>query len=228
MTTVIVAALVGIVCLLVGILAGYIIRKNNAEKTIGSAEIQAKNLILDAENKSENIRKEALADARAEAHQIKLDAERDIRERRDEVKKTENRLIQKEATLDKKTESIERKEEHINRKIQTLEEKEKELDGFRQKQIEELEKISGLTSDEAKQLLLESIEKDVRHDASLMIRDIESKAKEEADSKAKEIIVGAIQRCAADYVAETTVSVVPLPSDEMKGRIIGREGRNIR
>ncbi|MBQ1384563.1 MAG: ribonuclease Y [Firmicutes bacterium] len=228
MTHVIIPVAVGIVCLLVGILVGYIIRKNNAEKTIGSAEIQAKNLILDAENRSEAIRKETLADARQEAHQIKADAERDIRERREEVKKTENRLIQKEASLDKKTESIERKEEHITRKLQTLEEKEKELDGFRDRQIEELEKISGCTSEEAKQLLLDNIEKDVRHEASMMIKDIESKAKEEADKKAKEIITGAIQRCAADYVAETTVSVVPLPSDEMKGRIIGREGRNIR
>ncbi len=228
MTHVIIAVVVGIVCLLVGILIGYIIRKNNAEKTIGSAEIQAKNLILDAENRSEAIRKETLADARQEAHQIKADAERDIRERREEVKKTENRLIQKEASLDKKTESIERKEEHITKKLQTLEEKEKELDSFRFKQIEELERISGFTSEEARQLLLDNIEKEVRHDASVMIKDIESKAKEEADKKAKEIITGAIQRCAADYVAETTVSVVPLPSDEMKGRIIGREGRNIR
>ncbi|MBR0130380.1 MAG: ribonuclease Y [Firmicutes bacterium] len=221
-------AVIGIVALLVGIFAGYIIRKNSAERTIGSAETQAKNLILDAENRSEQIRKEALADARKEAHEIRAEAEKDIRERRDEVKKTENRLVQKEASLDKKTESIERKEEQLNKKLQNLDAKEKELDSYREKQLAELEKISGYTQEQAKQLLLDEIEKDVRHDASVMIKDIETRAKEEADSKAKEIITNAIQRCAADHVAETTVSVVPLPTDEMKGRIIGREGRNIR
>ena len=220
--------IIGALSLLVGILAGYIIRKSSAEKTIGSAETQAKNLILDAENRSEQIRKETLSDARKEAHDIKAEAERDIRERRDEVKRTENRLTQKEASLDKKTESIERKEEQITRRLQSIEEKEKELEAFRQKEIAELERISGYTAEEAKKLLLEELERDVRHDASLMIKDIESKAKEEAEHKAKEIITGAIQRCAADHVSETTVSVVPLPNDEMKGRIIGREGRNIR
>ncbi len=221
-------AVVGIVALLVGIFAGYTIRKSSAEKTIGSAEVQAKNLILDAENRSEQIRKETLADARKEAHEIKAEAEKDIRERRDEVKKTENRLIQKEASLDKKTESIERKEDQLNKKLQNLDAKEKELDSYREKQLAELEKISGYTQEQARQILLDEIEKDVRHDASVMIKEIEAKAKEEADSKAKEIITTAIQRCAADHVAETTVSVVPLPTDEMKGRIIGREGRNIR
>ncbi len=221
-------AAVGFASLLVGILGGYIIRKNTAEKIVGSAETQAKNLILDAENRSEQIRKETLAEARQEAHQLKQEAERDIRERRDEVKKTENRLIQKEASLDRKTESIEKKEDHISRKLQNLEDKEKELQTAIDKQITELERISGCTADEAKQILMDSIEKDVRHDASVMIKEIETKAKEEADRQAKEIITGAIQRCAADHVAETTVSVVALPNDEMKGRIIGREGRNIR
>ena len=223
-----VKAIIAIAFLAVGILVGYIIRKNQAEKLIGSAETQAKNLILDAENRSEAIRKETLADARAEAHSIKQDAERDIRERREEVKKTERRLVQKEESLDRKIENIEQKEEGINKKQRALAEKEKEMDGFIEKQRAELERISGYTAEEAKQMLLDSIEKDVRRDASIMIKDIESKAKEEADRKAKEIITGAIQRCAADHVAETTVSVVPLPNDEMKGRIIGREGRNIR
>ena len=223
-----VKALIAIAFLAIGILVGYIVRKNTAEKVIGSAETQAKNLILDAENRSEAIRKETLADARAEAHSIKQDAERDIRERREEVKKTERRLVQKEESLDRKIENIEQKEESISKKQRALAEKEKELDGFIERQIAELERISGCTAEEAKAQLLESIEKDVRRDASLMIKDIESKAKEEADRKAKEIITGAIQRCAADHVAETTVSVVPLPNDEMKGRIIGREGRNIR
>ncbi|MBQ3661199.1 MAG: ribonuclease Y [Clostridia bacterium] len=223
-----VKALIAIAFLAIGILVGYIVRKNTAEKVIGSAETQAKNLILDAENRSEAIRKETLADARAEAHSIKQDAERDIRERREEVKKTERRLVQKEESLDRKIENIEQKEESISKKQRALAEKEKELDGFIERQVAELERISGCTAEEAKAQLLETIEKDVRRDASIMIKDIESKAKEEADRKAKEIITGAIQRCAADHVAETTVSVVPLPNDEMKGRIIGREGRNIR
>jgi ribonuclease Y len=188
----------------------------------------AKNLILDAENRSEQIRRESLAEAKQEAKNLRNEAERDIKERRDEVKRTENRLIQKESSLDKKLESIERKEEAISRKLQSISDKEKDLESFREKQIAELERISGCTAEEAKQLLLADIERDVRHDASVMIRDIETKAKEEADRKAKEIITGAIQRCAADHVAETTISVVPLPNDEMKGRIIGREGRNIR
>lgn len=214
--------------LAVGILVGYIIRKNSAEKTIGSAETQAKNLILDAENRSEALRKETLAEARAEAHSIKQDAERDIRERREELKKTERRLVQKEESLDRKIENIEQKEENVSARQQAISEKEAELEGFIERQIAELERISGYTAEEAKELLLQSIEKDVRRDASIMIKEIESNAKEEADKKAREIITGAIQRCAADQVAETTVSVVPLPNDEMKGRIIGREGRNIR
>ena len=220
--------LTAVVSLIVGILVGYIIRKSSAEKKIGSAEAEARNLILDAENRSEAIRKETLADAKQEAHQIKQDAERDIRERREEVKKAEHRIIQKEESIDKKQASIERKEETISKRLQQLEEKAKEAEDIRLQQIQELERISGCTAEEAKQLLLRDIEKDVRHDASVMIKDIETKAKEEADLKAKEIITGAVQRCAADQIAEITVSVVALPSDEMKGRIIGREGRNIR
>ncbi len=214
--------------LAIGILVGYIIRKNSAEKTIGSAETQAKNLILDAENRSEALRKETLADARAEAHSIKQDAERDIRERREELKKTERRLVQKEESLDRKIENIEQKEENISARQQIISERELELEGFIERQIAELERISGYTAEEAKELLLQNIEKDVRRDASIMIKEIESNARDEAERKAREIITGAIQRCAADQVAETTVSVVPLPNDEMKGRIIGREGRNIR
>ncbi|MBR4149871.1 MAG: ribonuclease Y [Firmicutes bacterium] len=221
-------AAVGIVSLIVGILVGYILRKQSAEKQIGSAETQARNLILDAENRSEAIRKETLAEARQEAHQIKQEAERDIRERREEVKKSERRIVQKEENIDKKQESIERKEEQISRRLQNLDEKVKQAEEIRLQQIAELERISGCTAEEAKQMLLADLEKDIRHDASVMIKDIESKAKEEADRKAKEIITGAVQRCAADQIAEITVSVVALHNDEMKGRIIGREGRNIR
>lgn len=214
--------------LVVGLLIGYIYRKNVGEKTIGSAEQKAKNLILDAETKSETIKKEITLEAKEEAHRMRSEAEREVRERRNEIQRSERRLIQKEESVDRKLENIEKREEGISRTEKEIAEKKKELDRFLEKQIEELEKISGLTADEAKAILLDEIEKDVRHDASIMIKDIESRAKDEADRKAKEIITGAIQRCAADHVAESTVSVVALPNDEMKGRIIGREGRNIR
>lgn len=224
MLWIVIVVVVGAICTLVG----YIIRKNIGEKAIGSAEQKARNLILDAQNKSETIRKEITLEAKEEAHRMRTDVEREVRERRAEIQRSERRLIQKEESVDRKLENIEKREESITKHENEILAKKKELEGFVAKQIEELEKISGLTAEEAKALLLDEIEKDVRHDASLMIKDIESKAKEEADKKAKEIITGAIQRCAADHVAESTVSVVALPNDEMKGRIIGREGRNIR
>ena len=224
MAPIVVKLIIAAVCLLAGALIGYIYRKNVGEKAIGSAEQKAKNLILDAENKSETMKKEAILEAKEEAHRLRNEAERDARERRAEIQRSERRLIQKEESMDRKLENIERKEESITQKEQAIVNKHKVIS----KQLEELERISGYTIDEAKAILLSNIEKEVRHDASLMIKDIESKAKEEADKKAKNIITGAIQRCAADHVAETTVSVVELPNDEMKGRIIGREGRNIR
>ena len=174
------------------------------------------------------MKKEAILEAKEEAHRLRSDAEREARERRAEIQRSERRLIQKEESIDRKLENIERKEESITQKEQAIVNKQKDLDKVISKQLEELERISGYTIDEAKAILLSSIEKEVRHDASVMIKDIESKAKEEADKKAKYIITNAIQRCAADHVAESTVSVVALPNDEMKGRIIGREGRNIR
>ncbi len=220
--------IVAIIALIVGALIGYIYRKNVGEKEIGSAEQKARNLILDAENKSESMRKETLREAKEEARRIRSEAERDSRERRNEIQRSERRLIQKEEALDRKIENIERKEEGIAQKEQSLLDKQKELDSFIDRQTAELERISGYTTEEAKAILLANTEKEVRHDASVMIKEIEAKAKEEADKRAKNIITGAIQRCAADHVAEATVSVVNLPSDEMKGRIIGREGRNIR
>lgn len=185
-------------------------------------------MILDAENRSETIKKEITIEAKEEAHRMRSDVEREIRERRAEIQRSEKRLIQKEEVIDRKTENLEKKEDGITKKEQLLIERQRELDGYVVKQIEELERISGYTVDEAKNILLSNVEKEIRVEASIMIKDIESKAKEEADKKAKEIITGAIQRCAADHVAESTVSVVALPNDEMKGRIIGREGRNIR
>lgn len=228
MAPIVVTIIASACTLIVGALIGYIYRKNVGEKAIGSAEQKAKNLILDAENKSETLRKEAILEAKEEAHRLRSDAEKDARERRAEIQRSERRLIQKEESIDRKLENIERKEESITQKEQNIINKQKDLDKIISRQLEELERISGYTIDEAKALLLSNIEKEVRHDASIMIKDIESKAKEEADKKAKYIITGAIQRCAADHVAESTVSVVALPNDEMKGRIIGREGRNIR
>lgn len=228
MANIVIPIVVGIITLLLGILIGYIIRKTVGEKAIGSAEQKAKNLILDAENRSETIRKEYILEAKEEAHKLRSDADREIRERRSEISKSERRLIQKEESIDRKLENIEKKEESITNKEQSIISKQKELDHVLERQMEELEKISGYSVEEAKAILLENTEKEIRYEASVMIKDIEAKAKEEADKKAKEIITGAIQRCAADHVAESTVSVVPLPNDEMKGRIIGREGRNIR
>ena len=220
--------IIGIIALPLGILVGYILRKAIGEKVIGSAELKAKNLVLDAENKSETIKKEITIEAKEEAHRMRSEVEREVKERRVEIQKAEKRLIQKEESLDAKIENIEKKEENIAQKEQKLVERQQELDSYLQKQTEELEKISGYTVEDAKAILLSNTEKEVRHEASILIKDIELKAKEEGDKKAREIIVGAIQRCAADHVAESTVSVVPLPNDEMKGRIIGREGRNIR
>lgn len=228
MAHIITVIVVGIITLALGLLIGYIIRKTVGEKAIGSAEQKAKNLILDAENRSQTMKKEIVLEAKEEAHKMRSDVDREVRERRAELSKSERRLIQKEESIDRKLENIEKKEESITNKEKSIIEKQKELDGFIEKEIEELEKISGYSVEEAKAILLSNIEKEIKYEASVMIKDVESKAKEEADKKAKEIITGAIQRCSADHVAETTVSVVPLPNDEMKGRIIGREGRNIR
>ena len=213
--------LIGVIVAVIAFVAGYIVRKSSAEKAIGSAEQQAKNIVLDAESKSETIKKEIEIEAKEEAHRMRSD-------RRSEVQRQEKRLLQKEESVDRKLESIERKEERIIQKEHQIDEKRAEVDALIDKRVAELEKISGYTADEAKKLLLQEVEKDVRHDASQMIKQIEQEAHEEADKRAKEIITGAVQRCAADHVAETTLSVVNLPNDDMKGRIIGREGRNIR
>ncbi len=221
----IIVALVGLV---LGLLVGYIYRKNVSEKTIGSAEQKAKNLILDAENRSEALRKEMLQDAKDEANRLRKNLDREIKDRRSEMQRSEKRLMQKEEAIDRKLEGMEQKEREISSKMEAVEEKNKEVDAFLEKQIAALEQISELTKDEAKDILLKEIEKDVRVDAAKMIKEIETEAKETGEKKAREIITTAIQRCAADHVAESTVSVVNLPSDDMKGRIIGREGRNIR
>jgi ribonuclease Y len=219
---------IAVIAAVVGLFFGNLIRKNLSEKTIGNAELKAKNLILDAEKRAESIKKEQILEAKEEAHRIKKETDEEIKVRRLEISKSERRLIQKEETLDRKIENLEKKEDDIAQKERGLTAKEDELKVAIERQTDELEKISGLTRDEAKQLLLANIEREVRGEAATLIKEIEADARESGERKAKEIITGAIQRCAADHVAEITVSVVPLPNDDMKGRIIGREGRNIR
>ncbi len=209
-----------------GIGIGY--RKKVAEREIGSAEAEATRLINEAIRSGENRKKEMLLEAKDEIHRARTENEREMKERRAELSKTERRLEQKEATLDKKSETFERKEEELAQKVEALARNQAEVELIRRQQLEKLESISGLTQEQAKQTLLASVEEEVRHETALKIKEIEQQMKDEADEKAREILSIAIQRCAADHAAEATVSVVPLPNDEMKGRIIGREGRNIR
>ncbi|MBO5513495.1 MAG: ribonuclease Y [Mogibacterium sp.] len=219
---------ISIVVLIVGMAIGYLLRKNVGEKTIGSAEQQAKNMILDAQNTVENLKKEKVLEAKEEIHRLRDENEAELKARRSEVSKSERRVQQKEENIDRKLENLEKREHGLQRREQSMEEKHREIDAYLQKQVEELERISGYTKEEAKHLLLQELETDIRKEASEMIVAIENEAKEEGDKKAREIITTAIQRYAADQVTETTVSVVNLPNDDMKGRIIGREGRNIR
>lgn len=228
MNATVVGVVSSVVFLIVGLLIGYLLRKNVGESKIGSAEQKAQNLILDAENAAENIKKEKILEAKEETHRLKSDLENEIRDRRKEVEKSERRILQREENIEKKLENIERREDGLSKRERSMNEKHQKIDEYLAKQMEELEKISGYTQEEAKQILLDEVEKDIRKDASAMITQVETEAKDEADKRAREIVTMAIQRCAADQVAETTVSVVPLPSDDMKGRIIGREGRNIR
>ena len=217
-----------VVFLIVGLLIGYLLSKSVGEKKIGNAKVKAQNLILDAENAAENIKKEKILEAKEETHKQRQYLETEIRDRRKEVEKSERRILQKEENVERKMDNVEKREDNLTKRERSLNEKHQRVDENIAKQLQELEKISGFTQEEAKQVLLEEVEKDIRKDASAMIVRVESEAKEEADKRAREIVTMAIQRCAADQVAETTVSVVPLPSDDMKGRIIGREGRNIR
>ena len=208
--------------------AGILYRKKVAEKQIGSAEEEAKRIINEAIKGGENKKREMLLEAKEEIHKSRSEYEREVKERRAEVSKQERRLQQKEEALDKKINLHEKKEDELAKKIASIDKKQEEVDSLKRSQMEVLEKISGLTQDEAKAYILKGVEDDVRHETAMKIKEIETQMKEEADQTAREIIATAIQRCAADHAAETTVSVVPLPNDEMKGRIIGREGRNIR
>ncbi len=203
-------------------------RKRIAEAEIGSAEEKAKLIIADAEKDAAAKKREALLEAKEENHRLKAEAEKEIKDRRSEISRQERRITQKEESLDRKNENLDRKNQNLDKKLKEIEKKNNEIAEIKKKQSAELERISGLTREEAKDILLKDIEADARHDAALMVKEIQQQAKETADKEARNIIASSIQKVAADHVAETTVSVVNLPSDEMKGRIIGREGRNIR
>lgn len=219
----------------VGAVVGYFVRKSIAEAKISSAEHAAQQIIDDGKREAEASKKEALLEAKDEIHKLRSDAERETRERRNELQKQENRLMQKEENLDRKGETLDKRELMLEKREGSLAEKQQQIEEMESKVEEmvaqqkvELERISGLTRDDARKIIIEKLEKELSHETAIMIKENENRAKEESDKKAKEVLSLAIQRCAADHVAETTVSVVNLPNDEMKGRIIGREGRNIR
>ena len=203
-------------------------RKRAAEAQIGSAEEQARKIVADAEEKGETRKKEALLEAKEEIHRLRSDLEKDTKERRNELSRQERTVSQKEDKLDRKLESLEKREENLSRKESRLDKSQKAVDAMHEQQKAELERISSLTAEEARTMLMAEAEEELRHEKAMKIKEYEQQTKDEADKKAREILSLAIQRCAADHVAETTVSVVALPNDEMKGRIIGREGRNIR
>ena len=214
--------------LAIGVAVGVIYRKKVAESAIGSAEQEATRIVNEAISKAESKKKEAILEAKDEIHKQRTEAERENRERRSELQRQERRLVQKEESLDKKLENVEKKEETLANKLKDADQKAEEIETIKRSQIEMLERISGYTKDQARDYLLKTLEDSLIHEKAVKILDYEQKTKEEADEKAREIIATAIQRCAADHSADATVSVVALPNDEMKGRIIGREGRNIR
>ena len=211
-----------------GVLVGIVYRKKVAEATIGSAQQEATRIVNDAVSKAESKKKEAILEAKDEIPRQRTELEKELRERRSEVQRQERRLAQKEESLDRKTENIEKKDEQLTNKLKAAEKKAEEIELVKRSQIEMLEKISGFNKEQAKDYLLKTLESDLVHEKAVKIMEYEQKTKDEADEKAREIIATAIQRCAADHSADATVSVVALPNDEMKGRIIGREGRNIR
>ncbi|MDY3089105.1 MAG: ribonuclease Y [Oscillospiraceae bacterium] len=217
-----------VVAAAVGIAVGIVYRKKVAEATIGSAQQEATRIVNDAVSKAESKKKEAILEAKDEIHRQRNELEKELRERRSEVQRQERRLSQKEESLDRKMENIEKKDEQLNNKIKAADKKAEEIEFVKRSQIEMLEKISGFNKEQAKDYLLKTLESDLVHEKAVKVMEYEQKTKDEADEKAREIIATAIQRCAADHSADATVSVVALPNDEMKGRIIGREGRNIR
>ena len=225
----IIGAVIG---LLVGAVLVYVFgvlrERKQAEEDLNSARNQAKQIVNEAYKSAENKKREAMVEAKEEILKARNEYEQEEKERRADLQKQERRLQQKEENLDRKTENMEKKEEHLSNRLAKLEATQAEAEQLKQEQVAKLEEISGFTAEEAKAYLLDQLEADVTHESAMKIKEIEARFKDEADTKAREIISLAIQRCAADHVAEATVSVVPLPNDEMKGRIIGREGRNIR
>ena len=220
-----------LVCVGVGLgsfKAGEDHRKKTSEALLGSAEEKAKSIVSDAQKSAASKKRELTLEAKEEIQKLRADFDKEVKERRNELNRQERRLNQKEETLDKKTDNLERKDQSLTSKLKSLEKKEQEINDIKNRQTTELERISGMTQDEAKDMLLKGIEARTRHDAAVMVKEIEQEARETAERKAKNIVALSIQKVAADHVAETTVSVVSLPNDEMKGRIIGREGRNIR
>ena len=221
-------AIVAVVTLAVGLVVGYFYRKNAMEKKIGQTEEFARNMLEEATRKAEDKKKEAVLEAKEEIIRLKSELDKEVRDRRSEVSRLERRVTQREEQLDKKSDHLEAREEQLNAKYKDAERLEREAQQLHERQQQELERVANMTMEDAKNVLISRIQKDAYHDAAVMVREIESRAREEADKKARNLIAMAIQKCAADHVAETTVSVVALPNDDMKGRIIGREGRNIR
>ena len=227
-TWIIVLIVVAIVVALISAFIATQVRKNVVEKKIGSAEGKAREIIDEALKSAEAKKKEALLEAKEENLKAKNELDKEIKERRAEVQRYEKRVLNKEEAIERKSESLEKKENGLKNKEEMLAEAQTKVDELSEKRVQELERISGLTSEQAKEYLLKTVEEEVKIETAKLVKELESQAKEEADKKAKEIVVNAIQKCATDHVSETTISVVSLPNDEMKGRIIGREGRNIR
>ena len=223
-----IVALIALIALGIGLVAGYFYRKNGMEKKIGQTEEFVANMLEDATHKAEEKKKEAVLEAKEEIIRLKSELDKEVRDRRNEVSRLERRVNQREEQFDKKLDNLEAREEALNDKYREADRLQAEAQEMHDRQQAELERIAGMTADEAKAILVDRIQKDAYHDAAVMVREVEAQAREEADKKARNIVSLAIQKCAADHVAETTVSVVALPNDDMKGRIIGREGRNIR
>ncbi len=228
MWNIIIPIVVGVVCAAVFFILGFTCRKRIAEKEIGSAEEESRRIVNEAIKAAESKNREMLLEAKEEIHRSRTEFEKETKEGRADLQKQERRLQQKEETLEKKLAAHEKREEELTQKLQKVAETQEEVDQIKRGQLEVLERISGLTEEDAKAYLLKNVESEVRHETAMKIKEVQAQLKDEADEHAKEIIATAIQRCAADHAAEVTVSVVPLPNDEMKGRIIGREGRNIR
>ena len=232
MPVIIIIILAVVITLLVVVPITWVVASSNQKKTfeakIGNADDKAREIIDEALKTAETKKREALLEAKEESLKTKNELERETKERRAEIQRYERRVLSKEESLDRKSEAIEKKESFLSKREDELNRKKAEVEELSEKRVQELERISGLTSEQAKDFLLKTVEDEVKHDTAVLIKEMENQAKEEASKKAKEYVVTAIQKCAADHVAETTISVVQLPNDEMKGRIIGREGRNIR